>query len=225
MKSVAIMQPYFFPYLGYFQLIDAVDVYVNLDHVSFMKRSYMTRNVLKSDTAFQVRVKGGSQNKNCRQVMVDFSENYLSNTFKTIHHLYGKSPHYQRVLDEVLLPVMVEKDLSISEWNINIIKRICGYLDIQTEIIDTSFNFDHLELKREEGLKVIVHQLNGDHYINAIGGQELYDKADFKKDGIDLQFIQMEELAVEHRYASILDLMMNYDVDFLKVELKKYTLI
>lgn len=58
MKSVAIMQPYFFPYLGYFQLIDSVDVYVNLDHVSFMKRSYMTRNVLKNDTAIQVRVKG-----------------------------------------------------------------------------------------------------------------------------------------------------------------------
>ena len=45
---VGIMQPYFFPYIGYFQLIDAVDIYVNLDHVSFMKRSYMTRNSIKN---------------------------------------------------------------------------------------------------------------------------------------------------------------------------------
>jgi hypothetical protein len=225
MKSVAIMQPYFFPYLGYFQLIDAVDVYVNLDHVSFMKRSYMTRNVLKNDTTIQVRVKGGSQNKHCREVMVDFSDGYLSNILKTIQHLYGKQPLYHQVMEQVLLPVMQERELSISEWNISIVQSVCRYLEIKTEIIETSFGFDHLELKKENGLKSIVHQLEGDHYINAIGGQDLYDKDDFMHDGIALQFVQMEELAVENRYASILDLMMNYDVAFLQSELKKYTLI
>ena len=65
---VAIMQPYFFPYLGYFQLIDAVDVYVNLDHVSFMKRSYMTRNQIKNNTTINIPVSGGSQNKTCLEV-------------------------------------------------------------------------------------------------------------------------------------------------------------
>jgi hypothetical protein len=98
-------------------------------------------------------------------------------------------------------------------------------LDIQTEIISTSSKFEHLELKREAGLKSIVHQLKGDIYVNAIGGQALYDKEDFLKDGIQLNFIQMEELSVDNRYASILDLMMQYDATFLKGELKKYTLI
>lgn len=225
MKSVAIMQPYFFPYLGYFQLIDSVDVYVNLDHVSFMKRSYMTRNVLKNDTAIQVRVKGGSQNKHCREVMVDFSEGYLTSLLKTIHHLYGKHSLYDEVMDSVLSPVLIEREVSISEWNIDLIKSICRYLEIKTEIIDTSFGFDNLHLKRENGLKAIVHQLSGSKYVNAIGGQVLYDKADFMNDGIELQFIQMDDLAVENRYASILDLMMNYNSAFLREELKKYTLI
>lgn len=225
MKSVAIMQPYFFPYLGYFQLIDAVDVYVNLDHVSFMKRSYMTRNVLKNDTAIQVKVKGGSQNKNCTEVMVDFSDRYLINLKKTIHHLYAKSPYYGIVEEQVLSPTLVEREVSISEWNLDIIKRVCQYLDIQTSIVPSSFVFDDLDLKREAGLKSIVKQLNSDHYVNAIGGMELYDKADFNQSGIQLNFIQMEELAVDNRYASVLDLMMRYDVNFLKAELKKYTLI
>lgn len=219
------MQPYFFPYLGYFQLIDAVDVYVNLDHVSFMKRSYMTRNQIKNEIPIQVRVKGGSQNKSCREVMVDFSENYLPQFLKTLQHQYGKSLFFEKVMDEVLSPVLVERALSISEWNIAIIQHICQYLGIQTEIIPTSSGFEHLELKREAGLKSIVHQLNGTQYINAIGGQSLYDKEDFLKDGIQLNFIQMEELSVENRFASILDLLMQYDVSFLQTELKKYTLI
>ncbi|MEY2937500.1 MAG: hypothetical protein RL062_89 [Bacteroidota bacterium] len=225
MKKVAIMQPYFFPYLGYFQLIDSVDVYVNLDHVSFMKRSYMTRNQIKNDIPIQARVKGASQNKSCREVMMDFSEQYLPNFIKTLQHQYGKSPLFQKVMEEVLSPVLREREVSISEWNITIIQQICQYLDIQTEIISTSSKFEHFELKREAGLKSIVHQLNGDIYVNAIGGQALYDKDDFLKDGIQLNFIQMEELSVENRYASILDLMMQYDAAFLKEELKKYTLI
>lgn len=225
MKSVAIMQPYFFPYLGYFQLIDAVDVYVNLDHVSFMKRSYMTRNLLKNDTAIQVKVKGGSQNKNCTEVKVDFSDRYLINLKKTIDHLYAKSPYYNLVNEQILLPTLVEREVSISEWNLDIIKQICQYLDIQTAIVPSSLAFNDLDLKREAGLKSIVKQLNSDHYINAIGGMELYDKADFNQSGIKLNFIQMGELAVDNPFASILDLMMRYDANFLKAELKKYTLI
>mgnify|MGYP000036992464 FL=1 len=225
MKSVAIMQPYFFPYLGYFQLIDAVDVYVNLDHVSFMKRSYMTRNVLKNETAIHVKVKGGSQNKNCTEVMVDFSDRYLVNLKKTIHHLYAKSPYYATIEEQVLAPTLVEREVSISEWNLDIIKQICYYLDIKTTIVPSSFAFNDLDLKREAGLKSIVRQLDSNHYVNAIGGMELYDKEDFNQNGIHLNFIQMEELAVDNRYASILDLMMRYDASFLKEELKKYTLI
>ena len=80
--KVGVMQPYFFPYLGYFQLINAVDVYVNLDHVAFMKRSYMTRNMLKNNTPISIPVKNASQNTPCSQTFVDISENYLSKFYK-----------------------------------------------------------------------------------------------------------------------------------------------
>ena len=74
---VGIMQPYFFPYLGYFQLIKEVDVYVNLDHVSFMKRSYMTRNNLKDNTPINLVLNNASQNRKCNEVMVNFENNYI----------------------------------------------------------------------------------------------------------------------------------------------------
>ena len=88
---VGIMQPYFFPYLGYFQLIKEVDVYVNLDHVSFMKRSYMTRNNLKDNTPINLVLNNASQNRKCNEVMVNFENNYINKFKKTLHHLYNKS--------------------------------------------------------------------------------------------------------------------------------------
>ena len=84
---VGIMQPYFFPYIGYFQLIDAVDTYVNLDHVSFMKRSYMTRNTLKNNTAINIPVSNGSQNKTCREVNVIADDKWFSQFEKTLEYI------------------------------------------------------------------------------------------------------------------------------------------
>ena len=75
--KVGIMQPYFSPYFGYFQLIGAVDTYVNLDHVSFMKRSYMTRNRIKDETPINIPVYEGSQNKKCSEIFVNFESQYL----------------------------------------------------------------------------------------------------------------------------------------------------
>ena len=75
------MQPYFFPYIGYFQLIHCVNTYVNLDHVSFMKRSYMTRNILKNNTPINVNVWGASQNKKCNEILYYFTIEIAINEF------------------------------------------------------------------------------------------------------------------------------------------------
>ena len=91
------MQPYFFPYIGYFQLIDAVDIYVNLDHVSFMKSSYMTRNTLKNNTPFNIPCIGGSQNKKCTEVMVQADKQWFGKFYKTLEHLYGKEKNTGKI--------------------------------------------------------------------------------------------------------------------------------
>ena len=222
--KTAIMQPYFFPYLGYFQLIDAVDVYVNLDHVSFMPRSYMTRNVIKNDININIPVANGSQNKKCYEVKVNLDEQYIAKFFKTLHHQYNKSSNYEMVMEKIIKPCFATEEKTISQFNIEIIKKICNLLDIKTKIIDSSCGFQNLELKKEYGLVSIVKQLKSTEYVNAIGGQKLYTKEFFKQNGIDLYFIKPDSFELENPYASILDLLFSYDIINIKNELKKYTI-
>ena len=207
------MQPYFFPYIGYFQLIHCVNTYVNLDHVSFMKRSYMTRNILKNNTPINVNVWGASQNKKCNEIYVNFENNYIFNFLKTLKNLYSKESNYNIILNDIILP----------EFNLNLIKRICNYLDIQTKIINTSNGLT--TLKKEEGLKSITKQFGSNVYINAIGGQSLYNKEDFKNDNIELNFIKMGNVDFDNKNSSILDLLFRYDKSHIQKQIVNYKLI
>lgn len=136
--KVGIMQPYFFPYFGYFQLIGAVDTYVNLDHVSFMKRSYMTRNKIKDGIPINIPVYEGSQNKKCSEIFVNFESQYLDKFKKKIYYLYGKSPLYKEINRMIVDPCFIGDKITISEFNLRIIKKICDYLEIETKIVETS---------------------------------------------------------------------------------------
>jgi len=220
---IGIMQPYFFPYIGYFQLIHAVDTYVNLDHVSFMKRSYMTRNTLKNNTSINVNVYNGSQNKSCNEVLVNFENKYIDKFTKTLQMLYVKSPYYSEIIDNIITPNFINREISISQFNIEIIKRICLYLGIQTTILNTSEEMT--ELKKGEGLKEITSKLGGNEYVNAIGGQVLYNKEDFASQGISLNFIKIGDVEFDNKYASILDLLFTYSKEHIQQQLIKYTLI
>lgn len=233
---IGIMQPYFFPYIGYFQLIQSVDIYVNLDHVSFMKRSYMTRNKLKNNIPLNVPVSGASQNKRCIDIKVDINQKYLDKLMKTIYYNYQKEDNFEKISSFIFGTSVGEivnyeyndvpflySGLSISEFNLYFIKKVCDYLDINTKIIDSSDGLTNK--KKEEGLKEITKKLNGDIYINAIGGVQLYDKDNFKKDNIELKFITMGDVDFDNPYSSILDILFRYDKEHIKDQINKYKLI
>ena len=221
--TIGVMQPYFFPYIGYFQLIDAVDIYVNLDHVSFMKSSYMTRNTLKNNTPISIPVIGGSQNKKCTEVIVKSDDKFVFSFPKTIHHLYSKEKNYKDIIQQIFITDVNSLGYSISQVNLFYIKRICEYLNIKTKIVDTS---EGLTVKKKnEGLQDIVKHFNGDIYINAIGGQKLYTKENFASQNIDLKFIKMGDTKFDDPYISILDLLFKYDKEYIKNELNNYELI
>lgn len=218
---IGIMQPYFLPYIGYFQLIDAVDTYVNLDHVSFIKRGYMTRNTINGQP-IRISVKSASQNKKCNEIFVNLDEKYIEKFKKTLNFLYKKSNNYELVTN-MILPIFHKKEQTISEFNLNLIKIVCDYLDIKTKIVDSSEGLT--DLKREFGLIDIANHFEDTIYVNAIGGKSLYSKDDFKKNGIELKFIEMGDVNFDNKYTSILDLLFKYDKEYIKNELKKYTLV
>jgi len=220
--KIGVMQPYFFPYIGYFQLIQAVDIYVNLDHVAFMKRSYMTRNILKNNTSINIDVSGGSQNKKCNEVEVLANEKWFSKFYKTLELNYKKEPYYNDVISQIIDPWKYSKSNNISEFNFTSIYYICQYLDIQTQFFSSQGITEH---PKNKGLQDITKHFKGTTYINAIGEQKLYNKEDFASQNIDLKFIQMGDLEVDNKYASILDLLFRYDKEHLKKQLNKYTLI
>jgi hypothetical protein len=225
--TIGVMQPYFFPYLGYFQLIDAVDIYINLEHVNFMKRSYMVRNSLKNNTLINIPVSNGSQNKICTEVNVLSNETWFNTFEKTIEFLYKKEDNYQTILNRIIYPwkneiLNLNRDVSISEFNFLSIKHICKYLDISTKF-ESSVGITNR--KKNEGIQDIVKHFDGTHYVNAIGGQLLYDKKDFETNKIILNFIKMGDINFDNPYTSILDLIFRYTKEEIKKELKNYTLI
>ena len=225
--KIGIMQPYFFPYMGYFQLINAVDLYVNLDHVSFMKRSYMVRNTLKNNTPINVPVSQGSQNKSCTEIKVLVDDKWFNKFKRTLEVLYKKEPYYNQVINEIIIPweenvLTLPRIASISEFNFASIYQICKYFNSETRFYSSGGITDK---KKNEGLQEITKYFKGDIYINAIGGQKLYNKEDFASQGIELKFIQMGNIDVDMPYMSMLDLLFRYDKNHLKNELNNYTLI
>jgi len=222
--TVSIMQPYYYPYIGYFQLIKSCDIFVNLEHVSFKKRSYMTRNILKDSQPINLRVQKASQNKNCLDTKVLIDENFNKKFLKKIAHLYSKTKNYDFILNEIITPT-INNHSSISDYNISIIKKICHYLEIKTKIVNTSANLT--ELKKENGIVEIVKKLNCNVYINPINGVEIYNKNFFKHKEIDLYFIKMntEQMTISNPYISILDLLFCEDKEKIIYNLNCFSLI
>ncbi len=224
--SIGIMQPYLFPYIGYFQLIDSVDIFVNLNHVSFMKRSYMVRNYLKNEVPINISVINGSQNKTCVETEV-ISDKKWFKTFNTkLETLYRKEKNFEEINHKIINPIQErfedKKGITISEFNVESIKIICSYLNIDTKFEDS---IGKTSKKREDGLIEISRKFNQTDYINAIGGQKLYDKNYFKNEGINLNFIKMGNIDLENKNLSILDIIFCNDKDRIMNELKKYELI
>jgi len=220
---IAVMQPYFFPHIAYFQLISSVDIYVNLDHVSFMKRSFMVRNRIKNDTRINIEVIGASQNKAINQVYVGVSDRYIKKFIKTIEFNYSKYKNYEVIMHTILKPIFEFDSKTISQFNLDIIKNICDYLEIKTKIVDTSSGIT--DKKFDDGLIDIVKNMGGKTYINALGGVNLYNKEYFNRFDLNLMFLKSKVTDIEDSNVSILDILFSYDKELIQHQLSKYELI
>ena len=228
--TVAIMQPYLFPYIGYWQLINAVDTFVIYDDVNFIKQGYINRNSILSNGKSQVitmELIGASSNKLINEIEVGNNRSKLS---KTIKQNYVKARYF-----EVVYP-LIENILNQNEKNLGkfigySLEQISNYLEINTKFIYSSDIEKDNALKTQDKVLEICNILKADKYINAIGGQELYNKEIFKENGMELNFLKTE--LVEYKqfkndfvpYLSIIDVLMFNSKDEIKEMLKRYELI
>lgn len=221
--KLGVMQPYFMPYIGYFQLISAVDVFIVYDNIKYTKKGWINRNRMLlngADAMFSIPVKKDSDALNVvqRELASDFNRNKLLGQFKGA---YGKAPHFTETY-KLLERVVFCKDDNLFQYIHHSLIEICRHLEIETEIkVSSSIPIDH-NLKGQDKVLALCDAMKADTYINAIGGIDLYDKSEFRAYGIDLQFIK----AMPFEYAqfstpfvpwlSIIDVLMFIPLDAVK---------
>ena len=187
--KIGVMQPYFMPYVGYFQLMAAVDKYVIFDDVNYIKRGWSARNniiVNGLKHLFNIAVEGGSQNNLYTQVTVidDFTK-----LRKTLEMAYKKAPYFHDTMN-ILEKVFVFEDRRFNQFIRNSFSVILDYLGIETELLLSSDLSNNKELKGKDKILDICRLLGASEYYNAIGGQELYDRQEFADNGIKLGFVE-----------------------------------
>jgi hypothetical protein len=228
--KIAIMQPYLFPYIGYFQLINAVDEFVVFDDVNFIKQGWITRNnilVDKKKFNFILKVQGASSFKKINEItLVKNNEKLL----KTIEQEYKKAPYF-RVVFPIIQEILLNDENNLSMFLIFSLRKISNYLKIDTVFRVSSEIDKNDELKGQDKVIAICKKLKAKNYINAIGGQELYDKVSFNHHQILLSFIKTELVQYSQfdndfiPWLSIIDVIMFNSVEETKLMLNKYELI
>lgn len=228
--KLGIMQPYFLPYIGYFQLIKAVDKYVVFDDVNYIMRGWINRNnflVNGEKILLTISLKKSSSNRLINQI--EIADNF-TNFMKTVQQNYGKAPYFKDVYP-LLERIVQYDDKCLSRFNANSIKEICNYLGIDTTLLISSDLPKDCSLKgMAKGLE-ICRLLKTDVYINAIGGQKIYKKEDFSLYNIELYFLQTDNISYKQfnktfiSNLSILDVLMFNSVKDANTLLDKYKLI
>ncbi|MGB7654892.1 MAG: WbqC family protein [Novosphingobium sp.] len=191
MSSVAIMQPYFFPYIGYFQLMAAVDLFIVYDNIKYTKKGWINRNRLLlggKDVMFSLPLKSDSDHLDVcqRELAVDFKRDKLLNQFIGA---YRSAPRFSQTLP-LLEEIVRYEDANLFRFLQHAIAKTCQHLGIETEIrVSSDIAIDH-DLKNQDKVLALCEAVGASTYVNAIGGMALYSKEDFQKKGVALKFIR-----------------------------------
>lgn len=230
---LGVMQPYFFPYLGYWQMIHAVDKYVIFDDVNYIKRGWIARNRIKANgqaIRFGIAVRKVSQNR-----LITEHERMASpeEAGKLLHELdmaYHKAPYYDQVMP-LMERILGNTETNLADYLSYEIMQVCDYLGISTPILRSSrMEYDHSGNGQDKILD-LCKVTGSDSYVNAIGGRELYDHDRFRREGVELSFLKMRQVQYEQGEGefipslSIIDVMMNNSHEQLDELLSQYDFV
>ena len=217
------MQPYFLPYIGYFQLMAAVDRFVLYDDIKYTKKGWISGNRMLQngrDVKFSLALKAGSDYLNVRdrELAPSFDRDKLLNQF---NGAYRPAPHFDQTFPLLERIVRFEEPSLFGFLRQSIIE-ICRHLSIATEIVISSGVAIDRELKGQDKVLALCQAAGADTYLNAIGGVDLYSQEAFRAKGIDLWFIRSKAFeypqfgAVFVPWLSIIDVLMFNPLDIVK---------
>lgn len=233
--KLAVMQPYFMPYIGYFQMIKAVDKFVFYDDVNYIKQGWINRNKLivnNQEYLFTIPLEKATPFAliNETKINKNLYPSWKKKFLKTVTQSYHKAPFFEKIYP-LIEKILASEEIMISQLAMNSIIEVSTYLGLDTEFIMSSVKYDNRKLDRQDRLIDICKIENAEHYINAIGGQELYGREDFHAHGIQLQFIESEQTPYDQFCVSfipglsIIDLLMFNSTEDMVQRLENYSLI
>ena len=228
--TIAIHQPKFLPYIGYWQLINSVETFVILDDVNFVKKAYINHNFILIDEKlhkFSLELKSASQNKLINQI--EIGKNSLK-ILKTIELNYKKKPYFKKVFP-ILEDIFSYKEKNLAKFIGHSLEKICNYCEIKTNLVYSSTINKNNNLKAQNKIIEICQKLNIKNYIQVIGGKDLYDKNKFIKKNINISFLDTKIKKYNQSkynftsHLSIIDIMMHNSKDVINDMLNNYKLI
>jgi hypothetical protein len=227
------MQPYLFPYIGYFQLMHVADKFVIYDDVNFINRGWINRNrilVNKKPLMFTVPLKNASQNTLIKDLKLANIEKWKQKYLRTLEFAYKKVPYFDTVLS-IIYDVINIKTTFLRDWHLEALNRVINYLEIDTRIVETSSKYNNNDLNAQNRILDICAKEKAENYINPIGGIELYNKQDFYDKSVDLFFLKSKDIHYKqfgsnfYSCLSIIDVMMFNSVTKINKMIEAYELV
>ena len=232
--KLAIMQPYLFPYIGYFQLINAVDRFVVYDNIQFTKKGWFNRNrilINGKDQMFTVPIKKDSDYLDVRdRILANNYPEYIQKILRQIENAYRKAPFFDAVF-KLVKTCFSHPSENLFELAFFSLQSVIKHLEIDTELIVSSDLKINHSLKGQARVIAICDMLGAQTYINAIGGVELYSHDTFKKNGIKLNIIKANTTEYSQfdnnfiPWLSIIDVMMFNSIAKIKIMLQDFSFI
>ena len=214
--KIAIMQPYFLPYIGYFQLVSAADKFIILDDVNFINRGWINRNRLllnNKEHMFTLPLSAASQNKKICDIGLATTASSNRKLIATIESAYRKAPQFDRVMP-FLIDLILHDARRLGDFLFNSLAMTCEFLKIGTRLERASESYSQSQLSGAERILDICCSESAGEYLNPEGGKHLYDRARFRERGVELKFIETNHTRYQQYSAefvadlSIIDVMM-----------------
>ena len=231
--KLAIMQPYYFPYIGYWQLMYAADRFVIYDDVNYIKGGWINRNrilINGKPTYITVPLHQASQYKLICETALHSSPAWHDKLVKMVEMSYRKAPEFDRVFP-MIEKIIRHETTNLSEYLAYQLRTLSQHMGITTEIVVTSRCYDNNGLSGQERILDICKREYASTYINPSGGQSLYDPDTFRDAGIDLHFIVMHPMTYKQRtkgfvpYLSIIDALMEIKPSEIRRHIDAFDLI
>lgn len=230
--KIAIMQPYLFPYIGYWQLINCVDTFVVYDDVNYIKGGWINRNrILLNENPILLTfpLSGASSFKLIKDIQMSSNIKARIDILKTVQQAYNKAPYF-KLIYPLLEKIILFEERDLTRFILNSLIELSRFFNINTKFVLSSVIDNDKSLNARERLIEICKKFGAETYINPIGGLKLYNKKDFEKHNIRLYFLRTNEIIYKQfgndfiPSLSIIDVLMFNSVEEIRNLLENYEL-